>query len=86
MDELETIRDQTDSEDARIRKERRALKAYREDVASRITKLEEQSDNCVEDAPDTARERAEEIRESAITTHLDDPDVPDTGFKSASDL
>lgn len=86
VSDLETIRDQSDSEDDRIRKERNALIEYRKDVSQRIEKLDEQASNCFEDATETTRDRATEIRDSAVAAHLDETDVPDTGFQSASDL
>lgn len=85
-DELEDIRENADSRDERIKKERSALKDYRSDVSHRIDKLEEQIANSIEDAPETAHDRAIEIRESAITTHLEEDDAPDAGFQTASDL
>jgi predicted nucleic acid-binding Zn-ribbon protein len=84
--ELAKIDRDTNSKDEQIRKERAALKDYRSDVRARLTKLDEQAENCFEDATDTTRERAFEIRDSAVSTHLDETEVPDAEFQSASDL
>lgn len=85
-DELAAIKEEADSRDDRIKAERNALKDYRADVAERLAKLEAQVENCFEDATDTTRDRATEIRDSAIATHLDEPDVPDTGFQTGNEI
>lgn len=83
---LVTIREETDSRDERIKAERNALNEYHNDVSDRLAKLEEQVENCFEDATETTRERATDIRESAVATHLDENGVPDTRFQTASDI
>lgn len=85
-DELATIRDEADSRDERIKAEHSALKDYYDDVSDRIDKLEEQVENCFEDATDTTRERATDIRDSAVATHLNEDDVPDTGFQTGNEI
>lgn len=84
--ELAAIKKETDSRDERIKAERNALKDYCSDVADRLAKLEEQGENCFEDATDTTRERATEIRDSAVAVHLDQADIPDTGFQTGNDI
>ncbi|WP_049972511.1 hypothetical protein [Haladaptatus cibarius] len=84
--ELATIREEADSKDERIKAEHKALKDYRDDVSDRIAKLEAQVENCLEDATETTRDRAKEIRESATATHLDEPEIPDAGFQTANDI
>ena len=84
--ELANIRDDADSQDERIKAERNALKAYFDDVSDRLVKLDKQVENCFEDAPETTRERATDIRESAISSHLDEADVPDTDFQTGSEI
>lgn len=85
-DELAGIKEEADSRDERLKAERTALKDYRSDVADRLAKIEEQVEKCFEDATDTTRERATEIRDSAVTVHLDEADVPDTGFQTGNEI
>lgn len=59
---------------------------YRDEVANRLVKLNEQTENCFEDAPETRQERGTEIRESADATHLDENDVPKTEFQTANNI
>jgi predicted ATP-binding protein involved in virulence len=66
--------------------ERKALKEFKQDVTERIQQLEKQVANSLEDAPETTHEKAIEIRESAINTHLEEDEIPDTGFDTASEL
>lgn len=84
VNELKEIRDTVDDEDEQVAAERSALLEFRADVARRVAKLEEQAENSIEDAPETAHDRAMEIRESAISTHLEPDDPPDTDFQTAT--
>lgn len=85
-EELAAIKKNADSRDERRKAERTALKDYRSDVADRLAKLDVQVENCFEDATETTRDRATEIRDSAVSVHLDEPDLPDTGFQTGNEI
>jgi len=85
--DLASARADADTDLERVKAERAVLGKFREDVTRRLAKLDAQMEKSLEDAPETAHERATEIRTSAGHAHLtDEEEQQGAAFQTASDL